>query len=201
MELITTIIECRRCLFNAEKKVDQIAGGLNENATVELAISTMMYVLATDFKGSEVEIGVVTADKRFRMLNQVLLSILLLMSIIGVIIISIIMIIIIIIISIVILWMLINGFSCLSEFFDDRMKSKSVWMLFRKPATHKTRIDEWTFTYILDASSVVSLFLPYTLISALCTWIFDLSVNFIIISSWRVKVCNVCCYPHFFRSN
>ncbi len=58
-------------IIYTEKKVDQIASGLNESATVELAISAMMYILSTDFKGSEVEIGVVTSDKRFRMLNQV----------------------------------------------------------------------------------------------------------------------------------
>jgi 20S proteasome subunit alpha 1 len=53
-----------------EKKVDLIQAGLSEADTVELAISTMMYVLSTDFKGSEIEIGVVAAGKRFRMLTQ-----------------------------------------------------------------------------------------------------------------------------------
>jgi 20S proteasome subunit alpha 1 len=53
-----------------EKKVDAIVAGLNEHDTIETALSTMMYVLSTDFKGSEVEVGVVTSDKRFRMLTQ-----------------------------------------------------------------------------------------------------------------------------------
>mmetsp|Transcript_41587 Transcript_41587/g.90619 ORF Transcript_41587/g.90619 Transcript_41587/m.90619 type:complete len:248 (+) Transcript_41587:6-749(+) len=53
-----------------EKRNDQLSAGMSEDATVELAISTMMYVLATDFKGSEIEVGVVAADKKFRMLSQ-----------------------------------------------------------------------------------------------------------------------------------
>lgn len=53
-----------------EKRHEQLLSGLGESATIELAISTMMYVLATDFKGSEIEVGVVSAGKKFRMLSQ-----------------------------------------------------------------------------------------------------------------------------------
>ena len=53
-----------------EKRHDKIQEGLNEESTIELAISTMMYVLATDFKGSEIEVGVAAEGKSFRMLTQ-----------------------------------------------------------------------------------------------------------------------------------
>lgn len=53
-----------------EKRNEQLMAGLDEDSTIELAISTMMYVLSTDFKGSEIEVGVVAAGKKFRMLSQ-----------------------------------------------------------------------------------------------------------------------------------
>jgi 20S proteasome alpha/beta subunit len=53
-----------------EKKHDKIMEGLSEEATIELAISSMMYVLATDFKGSEIEVGVAADGKSFRMLTH-----------------------------------------------------------------------------------------------------------------------------------
>mmetsp|Transcript_24582 Transcript_24582/g.24821 ORF Transcript_24582/g.24821 Transcript_24582/m.24821 type:complete len:247 (+) Transcript_24582:117-857(+) len=52
-----------------EKRVDELAS-LNEHGTVETAISAMQYVLSTDFKGSEIEVGVVTAGKKFRLLSE-----------------------------------------------------------------------------------------------------------------------------------
>eukprot|EP01041_Mallomonas_annulata_P011267 gene11267-23571_t len=52
-----------------EKRVDELSG-LNENSTVEMAISAMQYVLSTDFKGNEIEVGVVTVGKKFRLLSH-----------------------------------------------------------------------------------------------------------------------------------
>ena len=51
-----------------EKHVAEIPT-LTVNETIELAISSMQYILSTDFKGSEIEIGVVSKDKSFRVLT------------------------------------------------------------------------------------------------------------------------------------
>jgi len=52
-----------------EKRVEDMSS-LNEYATIELAISAMQYVLSTDFKGSEIEVGVVTEGKKFKLLSE-----------------------------------------------------------------------------------------------------------------------------------
>lgn len=41
-----------------EKRVEEL-GNLSEEGTIEMAISAMQYVLSTDFKSSEIEIGIV----------------------------------------------------------------------------------------------------------------------------------------------
>jgi len=51
-----------------EKKVSELAT-LDELSCVELAISTMQYVLSTDFKGSEIEVAVVAKGKKLRKLT------------------------------------------------------------------------------------------------------------------------------------
>eukprot|EP00605_Chrysophyceae_sp_TOSAG23-4_P001743 GSChrysophyteH1.ASY1.ANO1.1930.1 assembled CDS len=51
-----------------EKKVSTFAD-MDENQTVEAAISTMQHVLSTDFKASEIEVAVITAGGRFRTLT------------------------------------------------------------------------------------------------------------------------------------
>lgn len=52
-----------------EKRISEINAGMSLNDTVEVAISTMMYILSSDFKGSEIEVGVVSADSKFRVLS------------------------------------------------------------------------------------------------------------------------------------
>ena len=52
-----------------EKRVNEL-GGLDEKGTIEMAISAMQYVLSTDFKSSEIEIGVISAGKKFRLLSE-----------------------------------------------------------------------------------------------------------------------------------
>lgn len=52
-----------------EKRVNEL-GGLDEKGTIEMAISAMQYVLSTDFKSSEIEIGVISAGKKFRLLSD-----------------------------------------------------------------------------------------------------------------------------------
>lgn len=52
-----------------EKKVDEI-DSLDENATIEMAIMAMQHVLSTDFKGHEIEVGVVSQGKKFRVLTE-----------------------------------------------------------------------------------------------------------------------------------
>lgn len=42
-----------------EKRVEELPG-LNEPGTIEMAISSMQHVLATDFKSSEIEVGVIS---------------------------------------------------------------------------------------------------------------------------------------------
>ena len=51
-----------------EKRVDEIPT-MDENSTIQTAIMAMQHVLSTDFKGSELEVGVVTKDRGFRLLN------------------------------------------------------------------------------------------------------------------------------------
>jgi 20S proteasome subunit alpha 1 len=52
-----------------EKRVTEMAG-LDENGTVEMAISAMQYVLATDFKSSEIEVASISAGGKFRILRE-----------------------------------------------------------------------------------------------------------------------------------
>ena len=52
-----------------EKKVSDLSE-MDENTTIETAISTMQYVLSTDFKGSEIEIGVVSKGSKLRKLTE-----------------------------------------------------------------------------------------------------------------------------------
>lgn len=51
-----------------EKRVEEIPS-MDQNATIETAIMAMQHVLSTDFKGSELEVGVVTKDQGFRTLT------------------------------------------------------------------------------------------------------------------------------------
>lgn len=52
-----------------EKQVDTMATQ-DVNGTVELAISAMQYVLSTDFKSSEIEVGLVGGNGKFRRLTE-----------------------------------------------------------------------------------------------------------------------------------
>lgn len=52
-----------------EKKVDALAT-LDEAGTIELAVQAMQYVLSTDFKSSEIEVGMVTSGGKFRVLGD-----------------------------------------------------------------------------------------------------------------------------------
>jgi 20S proteasome subunit alpha 1 len=52
-----------------EKKVDEL-NGLDENATIELAMSAMQYVLSTDFKSTEIEVAVVSTGHKFKVLTE-----------------------------------------------------------------------------------------------------------------------------------
>ncbi len=52
-----------------EKKVDEL-NALDENATIELAMSAMQYVLSTDFKSTEIEVAVVSTGHKFRVLSE-----------------------------------------------------------------------------------------------------------------------------------
>jgi 20S proteasome subunit alpha 1 len=52
-----------------EKRVGEL-GSLDENGTVEMAISAMQHILSTDFKSTEIEVAVVSEGKRFRVLNE-----------------------------------------------------------------------------------------------------------------------------------
>lgn len=53
-----------------EKRVNELSL-LDENGTIEMAITAMQHVLSTDFKGTEIEVGVITKGKRFRVLSEV----------------------------------------------------------------------------------------------------------------------------------
>jgi 20S proteasome subunit alpha 1 len=52
-----------------EKKVNELPT-LDTNGTIEIAIQTMQYVLSTDFKSNEIEIGVVSVGNKFRILRE-----------------------------------------------------------------------------------------------------------------------------------
>lgn len=52
-----------------EKRVAEIPT-LDENETIEMAISAMQHVLSTDFKSSEIEVSVVSVGQSFRVLTE-----------------------------------------------------------------------------------------------------------------------------------
>eukprot|EP01034_Spumella_vulgaris_P024941 gene24941-31341_t len=52
-----------------EKRVGELSL-LDENGTVEMAISAMQHILSTDFKSAEIEVAVVSEGKRFRVLSE-----------------------------------------------------------------------------------------------------------------------------------
>lgn len=52
-----------------EKRVAELEQ-LDENATVEMAISTMQHILSSDFKGTEIEVAVVSCGKKFKLLTD-----------------------------------------------------------------------------------------------------------------------------------
>lgn len=52
-----------------EKKVSELEL-LDENGTVEMAICAMQHVLSTDFKGTEIEVAVVSCGSKFRVLTE-----------------------------------------------------------------------------------------------------------------------------------
>jgi 20S proteasome subunit alpha 1 len=52
-----------------EKKVGDL-GSLEEEETVEMAIMAMQHVLSTDFKSHEIEVGVISDGKKFRVLKD-----------------------------------------------------------------------------------------------------------------------------------
>jgi 20S proteasome subunit alpha 1 len=51
-----------------EKKVSDLEA-MDENTTIEMAIMAMQHVLSTDFKGTEVEVAVVSESSKFRVLT------------------------------------------------------------------------------------------------------------------------------------
>ena len=52
-----------------EKRVTDL-GELDEENTVEMAIMAMQHVLSSDFKSNEIEVGVVSEGKKFRVLSE-----------------------------------------------------------------------------------------------------------------------------------
>ncbi len=52
-----------------EKKVSEL-DSLDENATIEMAVSAMQHILSSDFKGTEIEVAVVSVGKKFRVLSE-----------------------------------------------------------------------------------------------------------------------------------
>jgi len=52
-----------------EKRVADLPA-LDPNGAVEMAISAMQYVLSTDFKSSEIEIGIVRRGAKYRVLRE-----------------------------------------------------------------------------------------------------------------------------------
>ena len=51
-----------------EKRVNEL-GSLSADETVETAIAAMQYILSTDFKGDEIEVGVVSVGGSFKVLS------------------------------------------------------------------------------------------------------------------------------------
>jgi 20S proteasome subunit alpha 1 len=52
-----------------EKKADELAT-LSEPETIEMAIMAMQYVLSTDFKSQEIEVGCISTGGKFRVLTE-----------------------------------------------------------------------------------------------------------------------------------
>jgi 20S proteasome subunit alpha 1 len=52
-----------------EKKVNELEL-MDENTTIEMAISAMQHVLSSDFKGTEIEVAVVSVGSKFRVLSE-----------------------------------------------------------------------------------------------------------------------------------
>jgi 20S proteasome subunit alpha 1 len=52
-----------------EKRASEL-DGLDENSTIEIAIMTMQHILSSDFKGTEIEVGVVDNGGKFRVLTE-----------------------------------------------------------------------------------------------------------------------------------
>lgn len=52
-----------------EKRVAELEL-LDEDATVEMAICAMQHVMSSDFKGTEIEVAVVSCDAKFRVLTD-----------------------------------------------------------------------------------------------------------------------------------
>lgn len=52
-----------------DKRVGDLSA-LDEDNTVEMAIMAMQHVLASDFKGTEVEVGVIAQGKKYRVLSD-----------------------------------------------------------------------------------------------------------------------------------
>jgi 20S proteasome subunit alpha 1 len=54
-----------------EKRVSEFSLLKNESDIVECAITAMQHILSTDFKSSEIEVGVISVGSKFRVLNEV----------------------------------------------------------------------------------------------------------------------------------
>lgn len=52
-----------------EKKVGEFSS-LDTNGTIEMAMTAMQYVLSTDFKSTEIEVGIISSDEKFRILSD-----------------------------------------------------------------------------------------------------------------------------------
>lgn len=52
-----------------EKKVDTMSS-LDEDGAIDMGITTMQYVLSTDFKSSEIEVGVISKGNKFRRMTE-----------------------------------------------------------------------------------------------------------------------------------
>jgi 20S proteasome subunit alpha 1 len=52
-----------------EKKVGEF-NSLDTNGTIEMAMTAMQYVLSTDFKSTEIEVGIISNDEKFRILSD-----------------------------------------------------------------------------------------------------------------------------------
>lgn len=53
-----------------EKRVTEFSSMESEEEVIEMCINAMQYVLSTDFKSSEIEVGVCTVGKKFRVLEE-----------------------------------------------------------------------------------------------------------------------------------